>query len=291
MRTDFIDPILFSGKELYVIAGNHDVYYKDSNHVNSLREVLPLAHNISYYIDPTETEFDGLKILFLPWICPENEQRSIEAIKKTKAHVLFGHLELKGFEMHKGSFSDIGQDKDLFSKFEIVCSGHFHHKSTYENINYLGTQYEMTWADYGDSKGFHIFDTKTLDLTFVENPLKLFYKVHYADEGKEYDEVMNIDFAKYKGSYVKVIVSSKENPFLYDTFIQKLEEAEVIDVKAVDDHLNLSLEADEEIIDQAESTLEILQKTVKQAGIRVDLEKELDSLLRSLYNEASIIQS
>lgn len=291
MRTDFVEPIIYSGRTLIILAGNHDVYYKDTNKINSLREILPLSHNIEFYTDPHERDFDGVNILLLPWICAENEKQSLSLIKKTKAQIVFGHIELKGFEMHKGSFASEGMSKDVFDKFEIVCSGHFHHKSTYENIHYLGTQFELTWSDYGDAKGFHIFDTNTRELEFIENPSKLFHKLHYNDENKEYDEVLDIDFAKYAGAYVKVIVSSKNNPYLFDTYIQKLEEAGVIDVKAVDDHLNLSFEADEEIIDQAESTIDILQKTIKQAGIREEMQIELESLLRSLYNEANMMQA
>jgi len=291
MRQDFIEPIIKSGRFLYIIPGNHDVYYKNSNVVNVLEELLPVSDYISYFLHPTEMLFGNTKIFFMPWICEENQEECFEAINKTKAQVMFSHLELQGFEQQRGNFCKHGFDPNLFKKFDVVASGHFHHKSTYYNINYLGNPFQMTWADYDDPKGFHIFDTDTRELQFIANPYKLFQKIHYNDEGRTFKQVMNVDFSKYRDCYVKIIVGAKTNPFLYDSFIQKLEEHDPIDAKAVDDHLNMSLENDEDIITEAESTLDILIKTVEQSAIPVDYRSDLDNLLIGLYNEASIINS
>ena len=45
-----------------------------------------------------------------------------------------------------------------------VLSGHFHQKSEFANIRYLGSQMQFTWSDYGDNKYFHIFDTDTQEI-------------------------------------------------------------------------------------------------------------------------------
>lgn len=290
LRNDFIEPLLESCA-LHIIPGNHDIYYKNSNEVNILHELLGNYELVTIYDRPEEIKVDTMDILMLPWICEENYKESVDAISSTKAPVLFGHLQLLGFEMHRGHFSDTGFDKDLFSKFDVVCSGHFHHKSTYQNINYLGSPYEMTWADYGDSKGFHIFDTRTRELEFVENTLKLFNKLHYSDADSDYDSILKKDYSYIANTYVKVIVKDKANPFLYDRFIQKLEEQNPIDIKAVDDHLNIVLDSDTEIINQAESTLEILSKTIDASGMENKYKKPLEQLLRTLYTEASILQA
>lgn len=291
MREDFLDPLMAAGITMHIIPGNHDVYFKDSNRVNVLREFVEGREKVNVYYEPTEISLGNTDVLMLPWICAENEKESLKSIKKTKCQIVFGHLEMQGFEMHRGSFSEHGYETEIFSKFDKVLSGHFHHKSTYSNIYYLGNPFEMTWNDYNDSKGFHLFDTDTRELTYVSNPFKLFKKIHYNDDGKQFKEVMNIDFQSYANSYVKVIVGSKTNPYLFDSFIQKLEEANPIDVKAVDDHLNLSLENDKDIIDQTESTLEILTKTVSQSGVPEEYQNDLETLLRSLYTEANILGS
>ena len=152
--------------------------------------------------------------------------------------------------MYKGSFIDSGFESSIFSKFDVVCSGHFHHKSSKGNIHYLGTPYEITWSDFNDPKGFHVFDTDTRELTFIANPYNIFHKIHYDDLDKESSEVMNIDFEQYRNSIVKVIIKNKTNPYWFDLFIGKLEAAGILDMQVVEDHLNLNLEDDQDIIDE-----------------------------------------
>ena len=54
------------------------------------------------YTEATEVEFDGCKMLFVPWICDDNRDRTMKKIESTDAQVLMGHLEVKGFTMYKG---------------------------------------------------------------------------------------------------------------------------------------------------------------------------------------------
>jgi hypothetical protein len=228
----------------------------------------------------------------LPWICDENYKQSMELINSTKAQICFGHLELGGFEMHKGTVMHDGADANIFSKFDLVCSGHYHHRSSRGNIHYLGCPYEMTWSDYNDPKGFHIFDTDTRTLTFIENPYTMFHKIVYDDSNTTLNDLLETDFSKYKGTYVKIIVRSKTNPYWYDLFVDGLEKADPVNVQAVDDNLNLNLESDGEIIDEAESTIDILKKYVEGLDMVDDkLKPALDNLLRSLYEEALQIGS
>jgi len=57
----------------------------------------------------------------------------------------------------------------------------------------------------------------------------------------------------------------------------------------VDDHLNLNLEDDSDIVDEAEDTLTILKKVVEGIDSTVS-KKELDNFLTSLYNEALYVE-
>src|SRR5580704_5434111 len=100
--------------------------------------------------------------------------------------------------MYRGQvMGEDGMSPALFDKFDVVASGHFHHKSTKGNINYLGSHGEFTWSDYNDERGFHIFDTETRELEFIPNPYRMFEKVHYSDDGWDREP------ASVEGRYVK----------------------------------------------------------------------------------------
>jgi len=286
---DFIEPIYKNKLFLHAIIGNHDTYFKNTNEINSMNVLYRDNAHFNYYHGPAEFSIDGCKILFMPWICSGNYQNCMDAIEKTDAQVLFGHLELTGFEMYKGMPNDHGFDAKLFDKFDVVCSGHFHHKSSRGNIHYLGAPYEMTWSDYDDPRGFHIFDTHTRELTFIENPNKVFHKIFYNDVDQTIEYVMNQDFSMYKNCIVKVIVKNKTNPHVYDLFIEKLEKAGVSDLQSVEDHLNLNLEIDDDIVGEAEDTLSMLNKFVTQISNKEN-HKDLSKLLKELYNEALAVE-
>ena len=101
-----------------IIPGNHDVYYKNTNDLNSLNEILEQHDRITIYNEATVVSYDKLDILLLPGICEENHDRSIEAIKKSKATILAGHLELGGFEVMRGIKAIDGMDRKLFDRFD-----------------------------------------------------------------------------------------------------------------------------------------------------------------------------
>ena len=170
MREMFFDVCYERNINLHLVTGNHDTYFRNTNQVNSLSGLrLADKENFTIYEKSTEIELDGTKIFIQPWICDENKEESLKAIEETNSQLLFGHLEVKGFEMHAGQYSQSGIDASIFKKFDMAFSGHFHHKSDNGNIYYLGNQYQITWSDYKDTKGFHIFDTDTRDRVYYKS--------------------------------------------------------------------------------------------------------------------------
>ena len=281
----FFDPLKENGIKTHMIVGNHDAVYKNTIELNSIYLLLQEYDNIIEYEKPTDVQIGGCDILMLPWICAGNQQETMLAVQHTKAQIVMSHLELKGFEFMRGHIMHDGMDHKVFDKFDMVCSGHYHHKSTEGNINYLGCPYEMTWQDYQDEKGFHIFDTETRELTRVVNPYNMFYKLWYDDQEMDFEDIAKIDFDQYKDSFVKVIIKNKTNPYLFDSYIERLEKNELINLQIVEDHLNLDLEDTDDIINEAEDTVTILDKYVDGLEISADKDK-VKTLMRELYNEA-----
>jgi len=285
---NFISKFDELGIDLSVIIGNHDTAFKNTNEFNSMNELYSHSRlQMQYLSDAQDIEVDGVSIAILPWVCSGNYVESMEFVNNTKSQILFGHLEIQGFEMYRGAVNDHGLSTDIFSKFDVVCSGHFHHKSSRGNINYLGSPFEITWSDWNDPRGFHIFDTETRELEFVENPYVMFNKLYYNDNEKTLDELLNFDANRLKSSYVKVIITEKTNPYWFDMYIDKIEKAGVLDLQVIEDSLNMNFDDDDgDVIDEAEDTLSILRKSAENVDAKID-KKELDMFLTDLYDEAS----
>lgn len=273
----------------YMLVGNHDTYYKNTNMVNSPEMLLKDYNNILPVSAPQNIEIGGMTFLLVPWWCEDNDEQVRTSLASTKATHVIGHFEISGFEMYKGSVHEGGTPKELFKDFEAVWSGHFHHQSKHGNIHYLGTPYEMTWSDYDDPKGFHIFDTETRTIEFIQNPFKMFHKIHYDDTDKKPSDVVNIDFDQYNETFVKLIVRNKTNPYCFDMFVDKLEKAGVYNVQVVDDHFHMDDINDDDIISEAEDTRTILVKYVNQLENVVD-KNQLEGLMLSLYEEALSVE-
>ena len=288
MQKVFIDPIIKNDYTMHVIIGNHDTYYKNTNEINSMQQLYGTTgyEKIKWYDNkPAVLNFDGCDIMLLPWLCSNNIEPFMKEVDKTTAQVLFGHLELKGFEMYRGAINDHGFDSSLFNKFDIVCSGHFHHKSTVGNINYLGSPYEITWSDFDDPRGFHIFDTDTRTIEFIRNPYTMFNKIFYDDENQTMEYVVNQNYERLANSYVKVVIKNKTNPYWFDMFMDRLEKVNPIHIQVVEDHLNLDLESDDDIVSEAEDTMTILHKYIDNLEVSVN-KAQLETTIKDLYSEA-----
>jgi hypothetical protein len=285
-KDNFFDKIKEYGMKMDTIVGNHTAYYRNTNYPNTMGEVFKDEEHITVYAEPTEVEYDGLKILYLPWINNQNEEKSINLIDTTDAPVIMGHLEIIGCYMQRGMLSSHGLPMVTFSKFDHVFSGHFHTRSVTGNIHYLGCPYEMNWQDYKDPKGFHIYDTDTRTLEFIENPYNSFFKIKYDDANVDWkDLVASTDFPSLRGGYIKIIRISNKNPYHFDMFMEELYKHNPANIQIVEDHMNRDLEKDSDIIEDAEDTVTTMSKYVESLITDVD-KAELDKLMRSLYNEA-----
>lgn len=288
-REIFFDPLKEMGIKVHAIVGNHDVMYKNTNAVNSLDLLVSEHHydNVTVYSEPTTTVVDDVKVLMLPWINSENYGRSIDAIKHSDARFVFSHLEMKGFEYHRGMVSEHGHcDADLLARYEYVFSGHYHHRSSRGNIHYLGTAYEMNWSDYNDPKGFHTFDGQKL--TFVENPERTFIRLVYDDANPKQIEKDIGELGSFEDKFVKVVIRRKEQPILFERFIDKIAETGPSDINIIDETNSVKVLA--EVGDELpKDTLEVIKNFVYN-DLETDLSKErLMRKLQTIYVAAKAL--
>ena len=272
------DPLNKRGIKVHLLVGNHDAYYKNTNDVNSIDLLLREYDNIITYSSPTEVMLDKLKVLFIPWICENNRKETYQAIEDTSCSIAMGHLELNGFRAHRGCIMEHGAESKLFDKFTKVYSGHFHTRSDDGKIFYLGNPYEMFWNDANDTRGFHLFDTKTLKHTPINNPYKMFFNIYYEDNDHQI-----FDAREYENKIVKVIVRKKSDPQKFEKFVDKLISVGVADLKIVE---NFQLVESEDFeVEESEDTLSILERYIEESETSLD-KVFIKSLMRKTYQEA-----
>jgi len=228
-RNHFLKPLREHGITMDIICGNHDTYYKNTNELNSLKELLGHYMNeVNIIQQPMVQCYDGFKMGLVPWISPENEKQTLEFIANAKCDWLGGHFDIQGYEMMKGIKCEHGLDRSVFKRFEQVLSGHFHTKSTQDNIMYLGSQMEFFWNDAHDAKFFHVLDTETRQLEAIRNPHTLFHRIYYDDSKHDY---LHYDIDDVEGKFVKVVVINKSDSFTFDRFIDRINNREILELK------------------------------------------------------------
>ena len=282
-RRYFFDKLVEKNIKLITLVGNHDIYWRESLDVNSSSLLLQdyiEAGNVEVYQQPTMIELGGTKIDIIPWICQSNEEEIRDYISQSTADLCAGHFEIESFAMYRGVESHDGLPTSLFEKYELVLSGHYHTRSEKHNITYVGTPYEMTWQDYADPKGFHVFDTKTRKLKFTKSPFNIFVKIEYDDR----EEIPDVKKLPVENCFVKVVVVSKTDMYKFDSFIQKLYNRGCYEVKIVED---ISEFADGEIGEDInlEDTMDVLSNYIDSIDTDADKEK-IKTFMKTLYIEA-----
>ena len=133
---------------LYIIVGNHDIYFKNSLDPTIL-ETFKNNNNIKVISEVTKLSDD---IVLCPW-----------SLLPTEGKFLFGHFEITGFKMNSSYICENGIAPDGFNGYEHVYSGHFHMPSSKGNITYLGSAFPQTFHDIGSIHGYYIFDNGELE--------------------------------------------------------------------------------------------------------------------------------
>jgi predicted phosphodiesterase len=275
-RRVVLEPL--SSYDVHMVVGNHDIFLRNSNKINSPELLLKDYKNIKTYSEPTEIKVGDLGVLLLPWINSENSERSLKMIQKTKCKVVMSHLELNGFSPYKGHIMDSGMDATIFNNFKKVFSGHYHTRSDNGTVYYLGNPYEIYWNDVNDTRGFTIFDTETLEHFPVNNPYRMFHNIYYEDTPHQ-----TFDIREYENKIVRVIVRKKSNQKHFEKFIDKLYTANVAELKIVENFQIQDIEEFEAF--ESEDTFSILQRYVNES--ECDLNKNtITNILEEVYKEA-----
>lgn len=288
----FLHPLEAGDYRMEAILGNHDTYFKNTNDVNSpsllLRSYIEKGIITGFLQDQVVVKnIGGQRFVFVPWITPENEKFIVEFLEKfdsPETTICVGHFELDGFQMFQGIRNEGGMSRDILKKFKMVWSGHFHTRSSEGNVYYLGSPYEFVWSDCDDPRGFHIYDTETGELEFLENPKKMFHKIYYDDR-----QPLPLP-ERYAGTCVKVIVAYKEDYTKFEQYIDALYTQNVCELNIIEDLTDFmgGDVTDEKL--NLEDTMTLLQNFVDATETDKD-KNRIKTLLKTLYLEAQEMES
>jgi DNA repair exonuclease SbcCD nuclease subunit len=265
-------------------------FLKTTNRVNSPKLLLNNYENFTIIEEPTNVILGGKNVALVPWTPKEEMVNTLNFLSSSDAKYGFGHMQIQSFAMYKGAENEDGMPVDIFNNFKRFFTGHFHHKSDNGKIFYLGAPYEITWSDYDDPKGFHVFDFDADELTFIENPYRMFYKFFYNDLNKE--PVIPEDVLKrLGGKYVKVVVQSKNNINHFDNYMSLIDDQGPTDLIVMDEYLSVDNITSDTSIENIEDTLALLRESINKAEASVPVNKEeLIRLFTELFAEANALE-
>lgn len=283
VRKRFTDFFVQKGIDVHCVIGNHDCYWKNTNEVNSVVEIFGDAFHV--YEKPQDVLIGGMICGFVPWISKENAIEVGEYLKNSSADAIFGHFELNGYEVVRGVRHEGGLDPSVLGKFPKVYSGHFHCKQQSGNVNYLGNPYQMFFSEVDEMRGFHVLDTETGSLEFIENPIKLYRRISY-DLSLDESGHGNFNFSKYKNCFVRLVVTSKKNQPKFDMFCDRLFDAGIHDLQIVESMEETAGEDDVYVSEKelSKNTIDLIDGYIDE--LKIDGGNDLKNLMREIYAES-----
>ena len=272
--------------KIIINIGNHDIVYRNTLSFNSLDILSSVFDNITIIDKPTVV-YDT--ILVVPWICDENRQECLNAIKNTSAKICFTHADIQGTTLAGGYVADFGFEPSIFSKFYKVYNGHIHIRGSHANVITLGTIIEHDWGDYSTSKGFYTFDTKDLQHTYIRNKDHIHAKYLYND-----DKIAGMPIPEFMSKYdlsdkiVKILVDKVIDSSTYiefcDTIHTNSYSASVIEESLINDVSSVELDL------HGKDTITLIREFISEDENLGDLkESNLIRLVNVVYKQAAAI--
>jgi DNA repair exonuclease SbcCD nuclease subunit len=271
--------------KIYILIGNHDIYYKTSNDVHSLK-LLNHLENVTVVDKICNIELFGVNTMFCPWVFDYEDPNLIEMLENPNADVLFGHFDIVGFALNSTRVSMEGLNSEIFSGFKKVFSGHYHTPSSKKlgktEIVYIGSPYQMTRNDKNETKGFIVLNLETLRYKRVANTVSTkFIEV-------EYPEIPEPEVVA--GNIVDALITINKKDLtgnIIDKYVEKLEKmnpAEKINVvlNVINDHLS-DFETVKNKITSVKDLIELYINNDKE----IDDKDQLLKIIMDIYDEVA----
>lgn len=200
----------FKGKELYIIAGNHEKYGDGRSALDYLGEIKGTLWNVVN--KEVQIISKGNKVLtFCPYFnkseleTKENKEASMEILKRIgKGDILFVHHSIMDTPINETCTTNelpepVLPRKELEKNFKLTVAGHIHRKSHKKNVLITGAIFNNEVREI--QKYIHTIDLESLDVKEIELPGRKIYKMENPTE-KDIQGVPN-------NSVIKAIITKK----------------------------------------------------------------------------------
>lgn len=194
---------------IIILTGNHDIYKKINNDINSLR-FLKTINNITVIEKPTILRLNNdlmkkpLNIGIIPWLGYHKVESSY--ISENDIDYAMMHTDITGLTFDNGRVIYSGVTTNLF-KGKKIFSGHIHKRQESKRIIYVGSPYQLRRSDIGNDKGIYEFDVINETLKFHKNDYSPKFLRIKLEDILDYnlDKVQNI----FNNNYIYIIISNK----------------------------------------------------------------------------------
>lgn len=274
---------------ILIIVGNHDVFRKESNEINSLK-VLKWLPNILIFEEPQSVQTKYAKLLMMPW--RKSVEDEINCINNSYDDYVFCHTNVRGLKYNRYTEIETGIELVTLSKFKKVYSGHIHYAQSIENFRNLGCPYQMTRSDIGNTKGiWHINFEDNSERFFENNYSPKFMKILFEKVLEMEIEDIN---ALFKNNFVDVLVDPKWSLiFPFSTFSD-----EIVDYKKLEflPHLGKTVDLEDSETDSDVSLenfdiIKLTDRIIDAASYEDHLRVTLKKIIRNLHESALKINS
>lgn len=150
------------------LVGNHEQYHRNTKvHMGRLyAPKFEIVDGIEVYA------LDSTAVVALAYpsdltLATKTYREYIQALKSDYAKiVVLGHFDVVGARYRNGPVL-AGIPADTFDLADIVLLGHVHKPQKLGHIHYVGSPFQQDYGEAGEQKRVLIFDTDTLDCTWV----------------------------------------------------------------------------------------------------------------------------
>lgn len=269
---------------LYLILGNHDLYFRQAMTINGPSQIVGGNKFIKIIDSPTKVIFGQKNFVMIPWICNENKEECLGFIRNnsSKKNLCLGHFELQGFKLHGNTYAEKGViETTELDDYEYVFSGHFHSPSESGNVMYVGTPYELTWNDYGDTKRFICYDTDTETITEIPCKTKMYKKIFLTEE-----TIKTTDMESLSKCHLKIIVPDTMDDKIVASFLNSVNNnASALSVQTIkplpinegEDVSSLKVEVE----DPMKIMKDVLNNTIKNENVKKKAMYFVDALYKT----------